>query len=148
VGDLLRQSLITFSLGEFQMPLTYLDHVQLAMPVGGESDAREFFGRLLGLQEIAKPLTLQDRGGLWFQIGSDRQLHLGVENGFLPNKKAHPCFVSDDLDGLADEIQKSAFAVKWDDGLAPVRRFYSEDCFGNRLEFVDRCTFRDDSKAL
>ena len=123
------------------MPITHLDHVQLAMPIGRESQAREFFGALLGLREIAKPSALEGRGGVWFQIGSDRQLHLGVEDRFSPNKKAHPCFVSDDLDGLADVIQHSALPVIWDDGLAPVRRFYSEDCFGNRLEFVDRCTF-------
>ncbi|MEO1530161.1 MAG: glyoxalase [Planctomycetota bacterium] len=130
------------------MSITHLDHVQLAMPAGEEPEARAFFGDLLGLQEIAKPEALQGRGGVWFAISSDRQLHLGVEEGFSPSKKAHPCFVSDDLDRLAEAIQQSDYPVKWDDGLAPVRRFYSEDCFGNRLEFVDRCTFIADRDSV
>jgi 4-hydroxyphenylpyruvate dioxygenase-like putative hemolysin len=34
------------------LPFTAIDHVQLAMPVGGEQAAREFYGSLLGMSEI------------------------------------------------------------------------------------------------
>ena len=118
-----------------------IDHVQLAMPKGEEPAGRMFYGTVLGLREIEKPLSLQSRGGVWFTITNDRQIHLGVEENFAPNKKAHPCFVSVDLDGLAKSLEEHGFKVIWDDELLPVRRFYSNDCFGNRLEFVDRPTF-------
>jgi hypothetical protein len=36
-----------------------LDHVQVAAPVGSESEARRFYGRLLGLSELEKPEALQ-----------------------------------------------------------------------------------------
>ena len=81
------------------MPLTGLDHVQLAMPPGGEAPARAFYDGLLGLPEVPKPPNLAARGGCWFGRGPI-QVHLGVEAEFLPARKAHPAFEVDDLDGL------------------------------------------------
>jgi hypothetical protein len=45
-----------------------LDHVQIAMPAGGEDAARAFYGALLGLPEIPKPPDLATRGGVWFML--------------------------------------------------------------------------------
>ena len=59
-----------------------LHHVQIAIPAGGEDRARDFYGRLLGLPEIAKPEHLRARGGVWFQTET-LQLHLGVDPGAL-----------------------------------------------------------------
>lgn len=66
-----------------------LDHVQIGAPKGCEGAAREFFGRLLGLEEIEKPESLRCRGGCWFKLGS-HQLHIGVEENFQPARKAPP----------------------------------------------------------
>jgi catechol 2,3-dioxygenase-like lactoylglutathione lyase family enzyme len=108
-----------------------LDHVQLAAPPGCEVAARRFYGDTLGLQEIPKPEPLARRGGVWFQAGA-QQLHIGAEEPFAPARKAHPAFVTDDLDALARRIGD----VTWDDALPGVRRFYAHDPFGNRLEFL------------
>jgi catechol 2,3-dioxygenase-like lactoylglutathione lyase family enzyme len=40
-----------------------IDHVQLAMPRGGEERARAFYAGVLGLQEVPKPPELAKRGG-------------------------------------------------------------------------------------
>ena len=50
-----------------------IDHVQVAIPVGGEDRARAFYGDLLGLSEIERP----DLGipGAWYRAGSV-ELHL------------------------------------------------------------------------
>lgn len=114
--------------------------MQLAMPAGREREARAYFGRLLGLTELEKPPTLAARGGVWFGLPDGRQLHLGVEEPFRPNRKAHPAFVSGALDGLADAIEEEGYPVGWDTELAPRRRFYSEDPFGNRIEFMEPTT--------
>lgn len=105
------------------------------MPEGKEDEARRYFGDLLGLPELEKPPNLAKRGGLWFSLPDGRELHLGVEEPFSPNKKAHPAFVAEDLDGLAAELSGKNYAVEWDEELAPLRRFYSEDPFGNRVEY-------------
>jgi catechol 2,3-dioxygenase-like lactoylglutathione lyase family enzyme len=114
-----------------------LDHVQLAAPPGCEARARQFYGGLLGLVEVAKPEALQGRGGLWFRLGA-QQLHIGVEPSFSPARKAHPALrVSPDaLDSLATRLASSGANVVWDDSLPGVRRFYSEDPWGNRIELL------------
>jgi catechol 2,3-dioxygenase-like lactoylglutathione lyase family enzyme len=117
--------------------ITALDHIQLPMPEGREDDARDFFGRLLELEEIEKPPSLARRGGVWFALPDGRQVHLGVEKPFRPNEKAHPALVASSLDGLARRLEDGGFPVKWDDGLAPRQRFYSGDPFGNRVEFLE-----------
>ena len=117
--------------------ITALDHIQLPMPEGREDDARDFFGRLLALEELEKPPSLARRGGAWFAVPDGRQLHLGVEEPFRPNRKAHPAFVCSVLDDLALRFAEHGRPVRWDGELAPRRRFYSEDPFGNRLEFLE-----------
>ncbi len=117
--------------------ITALDHLQVAMPAGGEEDARAFYSGLLGLDELEKPAALAARGGAWFALPDGRQLHLGVEDPFRPSRKAHPAFVASYLDGLAERIEAGGLPVRWDEELAPRRRFYGEDPFGNRLEFME-----------
>jgi catechol 2,3-dioxygenase-like lactoylglutathione lyase family enzyme len=113
-----------------------LDHVQLAMPAGSEATARAYYGQLLGLREIDKPTSLAGRGGTWFSLPDGRQLHLGVDGSFSPQTKAHPALRAVDLDGLARRLEAAGHTVTWDVALAPRRRFYVADPFGNRLEFV------------
>lgn len=114
-----------------------LDHVQIAAPPGCEEAARQFFGELIGLQELEKPEALRGRGGAWFALG-EQQLHVGVETPFSPALKAHLAIrVSPAaLDGLADRLSATGAKVLWDDSLPGERRFYSEDPWGNRLEFL------------
>jgi len=112
-----------------------LDHVQLAMPQGGEPQAREFYGRLLGLSEVEKPAPLADRGGCWF-IGPAVHIHLGVETDFRPALKAHPAFLVTDLSALSDRLSDAGVRVTRDDGALGVNRCYVADPFGNRIELV------------
>jgi catechol 2,3-dioxygenase-like lactoylglutathione lyase family enzyme len=114
-----------------------LDHVQIAAPPGCEVEARRFFGSVIGLREVEKPEPLRERGGVWFAIG-DRQLHIGVEADFTAARKAHPAFrmPSADLDLIASRLAGSGASVEWDSALPGERRFYSQDPWGNRLEFL------------
>ncbi|HEV2417502.1 MAG TPA: hypothetical protein VGX94_06845 [Terriglobia bacterium] len=81
-----------------------IDHVQLAAPKGCEREARDFFGRLLELEEIEKPAPLRARGGCWFKAGT-RQLHIGIEEPFSPATKAHPAFAVRDIDAVFAVLQ-------------------------------------------
>jgi len=115
--------------------LLTLDHIQLAIPVGEEAAARHFWCDILGLTEVVKPDTLAGRGGCWFEQGG-LAVHVGVEEPFRPQQKAHPAFAVTDLDRLAAKLERHDYAVQWDDKLLPRRRFYTADPFGNRLEFL------------
>ena len=115
-----------------------LDHVQIAAPPGCEGEARRFFGELLGLEELEKPEPLRSRGGAWFALAGGGQLHVGVEQPFAPARKAHPAFrVSPaELDEFAQRLESAGEEVEWDDALPGVRRFYTADPWGNRLELL------------
>ncbi len=117
--------------------LVGLDHVQVAGPSGCERRARWFYGELLGLPELEKPEVLRARGGVWFELGG-QQLHVGVQEPFTPARKAHPALLArtDELDALAERLVGARIEVSWDDAIDGVRRFFAEDPFGNRLEFV------------
>ena len=122
--------------GERDQPV--LDHVQLAAPRGCEVAARAFYGGLLGLRELIKPEPLRARGGVWFGLGAG-QLHIGVEDRFAPARKAHPALRLPDaaaLEALAETLLRAGHPVAWDPGLAGVRRFYTADPWGNRLELL------------
>jgi catechol 2,3-dioxygenase-like lactoylglutathione lyase family enzyme len=112
-----------------------LDHVQLAMPTGDEEAARQFYGGLLGLIEIAKPAPLLARGGCWF-AGPGFQLHLGVETPFAPARKAHPAFLVPDLAALKVHLTQAGVVITPDESVPGVRRCYANDPFDNRLEFM------------
>jgi catechol 2,3-dioxygenase-like lactoylglutathione lyase family enzyme len=116
-----------------------IDHVQLAMPRGEETAARRFYGAILGMNEVPKPETMQSRGGCWFRSG-DCELHLGVDEDFRPQRKAHPGLVVSDLGSLAGRLEASGVGVEWDERIVGVRRFFTHDPFGNRLEFRDEST--------
>ncbi|HEY6237583.1 MAG TPA: GNAT family N-acetyltransferase [Thermoplasmata archaeon] len=113
-----------------------LHHVQLSMPIGRESDARAFYGRLLGLPEIPKPPSLAARGGVWFRCGAD-ELHLGADPSFRAARRAHPAWVVRDLTGVRRRLTQHGVPVEADRALPGFRRFYALDPFGNRLEFLE-----------
>ena len=113
-----------------------IDHVQLAIPPGGEAAARRFYGDVLGFAEIPKPEAMRARGGLWFQAGPV-QVHLGVEPDMRPSIKAHPALVVTELDaGIA---RLAAAGCRWQnvDEVPGTHRGHTWDPFGNRIELIE-----------
>ena len=113
-----------------------LHHVQLAIPRGGEDRCRAFWGDVLGFTELQKPPVLAARGGCWFR-GGGLEVHLGVEEEFRPAAKAHPGILVRDIDAVAARLTESRVTVTWDDDFPGMRRFYTADPFGNRLEILE-----------
>ena len=123
-----------------------LHHVQVSCPPSGEDAARRFYADALGLTEVAKPPALAGRGGCWFRaydVHGDvvAEIHVGVEEPFLPARKAHPALVVDDeaeldllaarlraADHLVDETERGTFAGHL--------RFHTADPHGNRVEIL------------
>jgi catechol 2,3-dioxygenase-like lactoylglutathione lyase family enzyme len=118
------------------MAIHGIDHVQLAMPAGGEERAVAFYEGLLGLPRVPKPANLAVRGGCWFELGQAR-IHLGVEADFRPARKAHPALLVSDLAELTARLTGAGVAVREDEPLAGYQRVYVDDPFGNRLELLE-----------
>lgn len=117
--------------------LLALHHVQLAMPAGGETRARAFYGGLLGLDEVAKPSRIAGRGGVWFERGALR-VHLGVETPFHPARKAHPAFEVDRLDAMIRRLAAAGVVSRPGVDLPGIVRVHVDDPFCNRIELLER----------
>lgn len=123
-----------------------LHHVQVAMPRGEEAEARRFYRDALGLTEVAKPPALAGRGGCWFRSGDPdgvvtAEIHLGVEDPFVPARKAHPGLVVEsvaDLEALADRLESAGYDVDWSERATfdGFERLHCRDGFGNRVEVL------------
>lgn len=114
-----------------------VDHFQLAMPHGGEDHARRFWVELMGLDEVAKPAHLAVNGGCWFE-GEGVAVHCGVEDAFLPAKRAHPALLVADLDLLVARIRDAGVEFKPGKPLDGYVRGDIEDPFGNRIELMQK----------
>lgn len=112
-----------------------IDHVQIAMPRGEEAAARAFYIGVLGLEEVPKPAALAQRGGCRFARGAVN-LHLGIEDGFRPARKAHPAFLVEGLADLLARCRAAGAEVIDDDAIEGVERAFVHDPFGNRIELM------------
>ena len=114
------------------MEILSLDHVQLAMPPGGEARARWFYGEVLGMTELPKPEAMRARGGLSFDGG----IHLGLEDGMRPSAKVHAALVVEDIEAVRHAL--AAAGCEWHEAedLPGVRRGHTRDPFGNRIEIM------------
>ncbi|MFC7594539.1 VOC family protein [Terrabacter sp. GCM10028922] len=112
----------------------FLHHVQVSGPAGCEDAMRAFYGGVLGMTEVEKPERLRARGGAWFRAGT-AEVHVGIEDGFTPARKAHPGIAVADVDEVARAVQAAGATVTWDDAIPGLRRFHTADPVGNRLEF-------------
>ena len=114
-----------------------VDHLQIAIPAGGEEAARAFYGALLALRELPKPTELLARGGLWFRGGSVA-VHLGVDPDFRPARKAHVALACAEYATILERLRAAKIAIQPDalpfEGRA---HCYVADPFGNRIELID-----------
>jgi catechol 2,3-dioxygenase-like lactoylglutathione lyase family enzyme len=114
-----------------------IDHVQLAMPAGPGAEARAeaFYAGLLGLPRVTKPAQLARRGGCWFERGPAK-VHLGVEEGFRPARKAHPALVVSDITALCDRLDAAGHPTRRSEDVPGKPQWYVDDPFGNRIELI------------
>ncbi len=122
-----------------------LHHIQISMPRGQEAEARRFYVEGLGMSEASKPPALAGRGGCWFRALDAgtvvAEVHLGVEDEFIPAKKAHPGLVCDSLqewETLAGRLDSMGYDLSWAERetFEGYLRFHVRDGFGNRLEIM------------
>ena len=119
------------------MTVMRIEHVQLAMPKGEEAIARAFYTGVLGVPEVSKPADLAGRGGCWFEDGAGLRIHLGVEEGFRPARKAHVALVVEKVDAIIAAARTAGCEVTDPEPRDGWRQAYVFDLFGNRLELLE-----------
>ena len=120
------------------MAIVGLDHIQLAIPQGSEDEARAFYVGVLGMREVDKPAGLSKQG-CWFE-SFGVCVHLGVDPDFSPARKAHPAFVVDSAQRLRADLEEAGVATSDTAPIEGYTRFFANDPFGNRIEFMEKLT--------
>ncbi|MBV8515715.1 MAG: VOC family protein [Acidobacteria bacterium] len=120
------------------MPILSLDHVQVAIPAGGEDAARSFYIGILGFTEQTKPASIAGRNSIWL-IAGPVNLHLGIEadSDFHAARRAHPAFAVDNLDEIIACCEHAGLPTRPDTPVGNYRRTHVFDPFGNRIELME-----------
>lgn len=115
--------------------VTQLHHVNVTVPAELEQRAKDFYGSVLGLQQVPKPAAARQNGA-WYQIG-DNQLHLSVEEETNDLSSRHVCFRVSDLAAAEQRFRDAGVEIVSDPRPVPgTSRFYVRDPAGNQLEIV------------
>ena len=101
-----------------------IDHVQIASSGGCETEARRFFGELLGLEEIEKPEPLHGLAGVGSESGRGGR-RIGIEEPFSPSgRSASGIFRGRSLHPLFEQLEEAGVECTWDDALAGVQAIF------------------------
>lgn len=112
-----------------------LHHVNVTVPAELEVAAKEFYGSILGLRQVAKPAQARQNGA-WYQIG-ENQLHLSVEEETNGLSSRHVCFAVSDLAEAEKRFRDAGVEIISDPRPVPgTPRFYVRDPGGSQLEIV------------
>jgi catechol 2,3-dioxygenase-like lactoylglutathione lyase family enzyme len=116
-------------------------HANVTVPRSLETVAKQFYGSVLGLEEVAKPEATRGRGGAWYQIG-EVQLHLSVEETTDNHTgTGHICFVVQDLRSSEKHLAAAGIEILPDPRPVPgTHRFYVRDPADNLIEIAERKT--------
>jgi catechol 2,3-dioxygenase-like lactoylglutathione lyase family enzyme len=120
------------------MQIERMNHVQISVPVNSEDEVRRFYSGVLGLREVPKPAALQQRGGLWLDVGNDQLLHFGTEDVVdRAASKRHVAFEVIDLNEARRELEAAGIRVVESIPIPGCDRFEFRDPFGNRVELME-----------
>ena len=112
-----------------------LHHVNVTVSAELEAPTKEFYGTILGLNQIPKPAASR-QSGAWYQIG-ETQLHLSIDNEPGELSSRHICFTVSDLTEAEKRFRAAGVEISPDPRPVPGSpRFYVRDPGGNRLEIA------------
>ncbi len=98
--------------------------------------AKEFYGRLLGLQEIARAEGT-NRPAVWYRLG-DLELHIAYEAAPRnADSTRHIALELADLDAARIALERVGAPIEVARPLPRLRRFFTRDPSGNRIELQE-----------
>jgi catechol 2,3-dioxygenase-like lactoylglutathione lyase family enzyme len=115
-----------------------LQHVSVPMPSDGMNEARQFYGKVLGLTPIAPPSSLAPGSVSWFRIAdTDTEVHVFIEEPFRGGSTGqHLCLQVDDIAAYRDRLSEHGVEIEETIAIRNRPRFFVHDPFGNRVEIT------------
>ena len=117
---------------------TRLNHITVAVPAGEHDKVREFYGEVLGLEEIPRPAALNKVYDLmWFKF-LDIFLHLDFTPPWVkPAENRHIALEVVDLPAVRRYLEGKRVAIREAVPMPDRDRFYLLDPFGNYFELLE-----------
>ncbi len=115
-----------------------LNHVTIAAPAGEHAKVREFYGDLLGLEEIPRPEALNAVYDLmWFKF-VDILLHIDFSPPWVtPPENRHVALEVEDLLSFRRYLETKGATLREAVVMPDRDRFYLLDPFGNYFELLE-----------
>jgi len=113
--------------------LKRIDHIHICVPASRLEEARQFYTKVMGLEEMERPVELGDEG-IWFGA-ANIELHVGVEEP-LPGTIRHTAFEVTDLEAARQHLVNNGVNIQKQRMLPGRSRFSFTDPFGNRMELL------------
>ena len=114
-------------------------HVNVTVPAALETAAKHFYGVVLGLPQIPKPVGTRQSLGAWYQLRA-MQVHLSTEDNVQNEASdAHVCYQVADVAAAELQFRHAGVAIIPDP--RPVSgqlRFFVRDPGGNLLEITEK----------
>ena len=107
--------------------ITEVNHVNVVVPRSLEEATKHFYGSVIGLKEVPKPIESRARGGAWYQLGSV-QLHLSVRAEVDAPSHGHVCYTVSDVQASEAQLRAAGIEIIPDEQpIAGQPRFYVRD---------------------
>ncbi len=116
--------------------VTRLNHVNVTVPAALEAAAKHFYGEVLGLTQLSKPVGPRQYIGAWYELGA-AQLHLSIEDAQNELSDRHVCYQVSNIRAAQKVFEAADVTIIRDDD--PIRgqtRFFVRDPGGNMLEIT------------
>jgi catechol 2,3-dioxygenase-like lactoylglutathione lyase family enzyme len=115
-----------------------LNHITVAVPAGEHDQVRQFYGEILGLEEIPRPDSLNAVYDLiWFRL-LDILLHIDFTPPWTkPAENRHVALEIEDLPALRRYLESKGAAIREAVVMPDRDRFYLLDPFGNYFELLE-----------
>ena len=117
-----------------------LDHVQIAIPAGSGGGVPRLLCRRARHDRAREASRRSRNAAASGSTAAPSRSISASRRSSGPARKAHPGIVVADLDALAARLQAAGHPPLWDDAIPGVRRFFTADPLGNRLEFMGATT--------
>ena len=112
-------------------------HVNVTVPQALEAATKHFYGVVLGLKQLQKPVGSRTNVGAWYELGA-MQLHLSIEDQ-VDNQTSdrHVCYSVGDVAAAEQHFRDAGVPVIPDPRPIPGRpRIYVRDPGGNLIEIA------------
>ena len=115
--------------------MTWLQHVNVVVPVGGTDDAVTFYTQVLSLVRQPKPAG-SDPAGAWLKLEGKQQLHISEREGER-HPDSHFAIVVDNYDSLLQHLADAGADWTEQSSVFGGRRGFTRDPAGNRIEILE-----------